>query len=189
MKLNIADIPAEGLEMVFVKNSDETTTFLNDPRKEVTGGPDGLHVELVVEMVKSTVLVRGEVKASLQAICGRCLGGTPVEVVAAVDAALFPKSGSGFEDDLELSEDDLDALYYEGPEIDLSDQVREAIFLEMPHYPGCSEEEAEACPLYQEFVSQQRQHAPKASKGDDIDPRWSALLAMKANMASGEDKD
>ena len=83
---------------------------------------------------------------------------------------------------MELSADDLDVSYYEGLEVDLDPYLSEALFLELPSYPGCDEAVFEGCPSYQDFVRQQRHNAPEA-KADDVDPRWDALRALKAKMA------
>ena len=187
IKVIITEIKDEGLKVVVDQTPEETEALLADPRGEVRVGERGLKANLLVQMVQDTILVRGKLAVSLSLMCGRCMAPMPTTVQTELDLALFPKP-EVFAEDAELESEDLDIAYYEGLDFDLEPWIREAIFLEVPTYPGCEPEAAEACPSYQEFMRAQEAPAPPA-RTNEVDPRWNALRAIKARMAEGGDKD
>ena len=181
MKVLLARIPDEGLDISFEKDARGFDELLADPRGELRAADPGLVVEVSVEQVAETILVRGEARATLSVTCVRCTDPQVVEVVAPVDAVLMPLSTwSGAEDEeVELHEDDLDVSYYEGDELDLGPLVREAILLEMPQYPRCGIEPKEDCPSYMRHVG-----APaREMEANSTDLRWEGLKVLKATMA------
>jgi uncharacterized protein len=190
VKFQIIDIRDEGLDLAFDLDAEQTTELLGDPRREYQGAPGGLRVKAHVRMVQDTILVRGDVDVYLMATCVRCLGSKPLEMHLALDEALFPRPDRPTEaEEVELDSEDLDMAFYEGSEVDLEPFVRELIFLEVPSYPGCDAEEMLSCPLYQEFSQAQGQSDAPEADGDDIDPRWNALRALKERMSQDDPKN
>lgn len=190
MKFQIIDIKDEGLNLTFDLDAEQTNALLNDPRKEIQSGPGGLHVQVQVRMVQDTILLRGDVEIQLMATCVRCLGEKALTMQLALDEALFPRPDHPTEaEEVELESEDLDMAFYEGSEVDLEPFVRELIFLEVPAYPGCDAQEMLSCPQYQEFSQTQVAQPASEASGDDIDPRWNALRALKERMSDEEPKN
>ncbi len=184
MKVVLARIPDEGLDVSFQEDARGFDKLLADPRGEIHAGDSGLVVEVGVERVADTILVRGQARASLNVTCVRCTAPQILEVQAHVDAVLMPltKWEGTEEEEVELKEGDLDISYYEGEELDLGPLVREAILLEMPQYPSCGIEPKEGCPSYVKHVG-----APaKEMEENSTDLRWEGLKAIKASLANND---
>lgn len=181
MKVLLARIPEEGLDISLNEDAQAFDELLADPRGELRAAQGGLKIEVGVERVQDAILVRGQACAELEVTCVRCTAPQTLEVVADVDAVLMPLSSwEGAEDEeVELGEADLDISYYSGDELDLGPLVREAILLEMPQYPSCGIEPKENCESYQRNVGAQVQEMEENS----IDLRWEGLKALKASMA------
>jgi len=96
-------------------------------------------------------LLQGHVRASVTTSCGRCLGPAKVPVDAEMTLLLVPraeepkrpakgKKTKDSEGEFEFDPDEADIATYDGETIVLDDLVREAIVLEMPISPLCSED-------------------------------------------------
>jgi uncharacterized protein len=184
MKVLLARIPDEGLDVSFQEDARGFDELLADPHGELRSGEAGLVVEVGVERIAESILVRGEARASLNVTCVRCTAPQVLEVHAHVDAVLMPMSTweGAEEEEVELREDDLDVSYFEGDEIDLGPLVREAILLEMPQYPSCGIEPKENCPSYERNVAAPAQVMEENSN----DLRWEGLKAIKAAMSKNK---
>jgi uncharacterized protein len=95
-------------------------------------------------------LLQGRVRATLDAQCGRCLGPATVPVDGEVSLMLVPdakakaratkgKKSKDSEGEFEFDESEADIATYDGETIVLDELVREAILLEVPISPLCSE--------------------------------------------------
>ena len=185
MKIHISDIKADGHEASFELDRDALDLVLSDPRGEIHGGPEGLSVDVRLDRLNDTILIKGQIVVDVGYTCVRCSAGRQMGLVIPLVAVLMPRPGEQghpFDDDeegLELSAEDLDVTFYEGTEIDLNDVVREAIFLEVPDYPSCGIEPKEECPDWQANMAAKVQQMD----ADKNDLRWEALKAIKARMA------
>jgi uncharacterized protein len=119
-------------------------------------GRDG-RLEAHLTKTGNDILVQGQVDVALAIPCARCL--TPVELRPHVELALLLQPGatapgpssrgpqrsehakgpSTRDDESEFSGNDADVDTYEGDEVVLDRFVREAILLESPIFPLCSE--------------------------------------------------
>jgi len=89
--------------------------------------------------------IRGRLRGDAQLECVRCLRGfeLPLDVPLEVFAE---RSGTGRRrDEVELERDDY-MLFHDGRRLDLREQVREALLLELPIAPHCRENCAGLCP-------------------------------------------
>ncbi len=140
----------------------------------------------------NAIVVRGKVKAELSMPCARCLKPTPLSVDTEMTLLLQPastgqgaahkvKSGNGKattkkadDDEYEFTSEEADIDFYDGEVVVLDPFVREAILLEVPNFPLCSED----CPGIQP--------APEASpvdSGPALDPRLAPLSALREKLA------
>ncbi len=158
-------------------------------------GPDGL-LDVHLSKTGNEVLVQGQVDVRLTVPCARCLA--PVEVRPHIELSLLlspsagapkgaPSNGRGGAprgapnnsksgpkgapkgDEAELGGEEADVDTYEGEEVVLDRFVREAILLESPTFPLCSE----AC----EGIRPASESAPQP-EGGVTDPRLLPLLEL-----------
>jgi uncharacterized protein len=141
-------------------------------------GPDG---ELSVRFSRtgSDVVVKGHVRAQLTAPCARCLEPTQLDVDGELALMLVPSTspkaafakglaggGPSVSAEYEISENDAELDTYEGETVVLDAFLREAILLEVPTTPLCSE----GC---QGIAPPPEQGAPTEPT---VDPRLAPLL-------------
>ena len=143
--------------------------------------PAGSTGQMDVHLTKTgnEVLVQGQIDAALVIPCARCL--EPVEFRPHIElslllhpaaAALVPLRRVGQmagDDETEFGDEDADNDTYAGDEVVLDRFVREAILLESPIFPLCSE----AC----EGIRPASDSAP-GSEGAVTDPRLLPLLEL-----------
>ncbi len=117
MKLQIDRIPEEGLHLA-VEASSEILGLEDDPVFSEAGAVFG---QLYAQRVEETLVVRGTVRAEIHAQCARC-------------SQIFSTTvkDSGFLRDYSDIE--------EMDEVDISEDLREAILLNLPQFPLCNEE-------------------------------------------------
>jgi uncharacterized protein len=100
---------------------------------------------LDVERNGDRISVRGKLEARALVECVRCLKGyeLPLEVPLEVFAE---RAGTGFRvEEEELERDDY-MLFHDGRHLDLREEAREALLLEVPMAPHCREDCAGLCP-------------------------------------------
>jgi uncharacterized protein len=144
-------------------------------------GPEG-SLDVHVNKTGNEVLVQGQVDVSLVVPCARCLEPVSLRPHIELSLLLFPatpdapaKGGpkaaptrkTGSENEFDGEEADVDT--YEGDEVVLDRFVREAILLESPTFPLCSE----AC----EGIRPASESAPTPA-GAVTDPRLLPLLEL-----------
>lgn len=171
---------------------------LGDTEVEATPGKTG-ELDVSLSLIGHDVLVRGKVTAFMTLPCARCLQNTDIMVQGDLALSLVPgkapasiasgglggPSGEGKGkgkkgkrrpkegDDghvIDPSEAELDT--YVGDEVVLDPFLREAILLEVPIFPLCSE----ACPG---IGAASPQDTGTMSDDDAIDPRLAPLLELK----------
>lgn len=97
-----------------------------------------------------TYLLQGRVRATVETTCGRCLGPASVPVDADLTLLLVPRAddpkrpargrkSKESEGEFEFDPDEADVALYDGDTIVLDELIREAIVLELPISPLCSE--------------------------------------------------
>jgi len=179
-------------------------------RYELNESLDGLDEELKflgplvgwVQLLRtnSGVLVTGELSTVLQVTCNRCM-----EPIAAAGRFELEESFRPLTevytgrylrpDEFEGSEEELDdaaLLIDERHILDLSEVVRQAIWLALPMYPGCNWEGSGVCPNLTRRLAELGDLAdielytdvegPRHE--DEIDPRWAALLKLRSDEES-----
>jgi len=100
---------------------------------------------LRVEKSGEQVMVRGHLTATAQAECVRCLG--PAGLVIRAPFEVFAQRGGGRRQALDeaLERDDY-MLFHDGRKLDLREQAREALLLEVPMTPRCRPDCRGLCP-------------------------------------------
>lgn len=179
-------------------------------RYELNENLDGLDPELkflgplvgAVTLLRtnSGVLVTGELSTAVQATCRRCLESIAQEVRFQLEESfrpllevmtgryIPPEEFEGEEDDLE----DAALLINERHILDLSEVVRQAIWLALPMYPPCNWAGAGECPNLTRRLAElgeladvdvhydtEAEDAAEGGVEEEIDPRWAALLKLR----------
>ena len=106
-----------------------------------------LQISLRVAREFDHIRVEGAVETRIRLACSRCL--TEFESRLASTFTIFYIRSSGAsqpEEDVELSEQDLVSVSFEGDEIDFGDEIANQVFMEIPFKPLCKEECKGLCP-------------------------------------------
>ncbi len=141
--------------------------------------------------IHSGVLVTGELSTAVRVTCNRCIAPIAQEVrfqieesyrpLTEVQTGRFipPASFEGSEADLEDDALQIDAHHI----LDISEVVRQNIWLAIPMVPGCNWDGSGQCPNLTahlaELVNLERSFEQGDPATDQIDPRWSALLDLR----------
>jgi uncharacterized protein len=165
-----------------------------DPELVVLGPLVG-EVELL--RIHSGILVEANLSTAVQVMCNRCLApiAAPVRFTfeesyrplteVATGRYLAPDEFEGTEEDLE----DEALIIDEHHILDISEIVRQNIWLAMPMVPSCNWTGAGECPnliAYRREIQATQTGGPDddapASSDDAIDPRWAELLKLRKQL-------
>lgn len=164
-------------------------------------GTAPVHVALRLSRSATDIVVRGKVRADLTTPCARCLNPAAIHVDTEVSLLLKPASespgphrahdggkanGSSGKDkkdqhkdvEYEFGPEEADLDTYDGETVELDPFVREAILLEVPNFPLCSE----ACPGIGRAAAE-----PVAEPA--VDPRLAPLADLRAKLAPQKKKN
>lgn len=103
-------------------------------------------VQLVAEKHGRQVRLRGSLKVSLELVCARCLDAVRVRLYPEFDQFYQSNSGSNLSGEIALTRVDTEVGFFNGDFIDVTDLVREQIFLGLPMKPMCREDCKGLCP-------------------------------------------
>ena len=119
------------------------------------------------------VVVRGSWRAPMGYDCGRCLKELRLEVERPLTLVYVPAEG------WQVSDPEVRTLRIRENTLDLAEAIREEIVLEVPRYLVPREKEDGRCTECGDRVERfsRVMHEP----GSEIDPRWSALEALRTD--------
>lgn len=153
-------------------------------------GPLVGNVELI--RIHSGILARANLSTPLQVMCNRCLEpiATPVRFTIEESFRPLTEVHTGryiAPDEFEGEEEDLEdeaLIINEHHILDLSEVVRQSIWLELPMYPSCNWTGVGQCPnliryLQEVKATQEQEGADVTDEEEVVDPRWAALLALR----------
>lgn len=154
-------------------------------------GPLVGSVELI--RIHSGILARANLSTPLQVMCNRCLEPIAMPVRFTLEESfrpltevhtgryIAPDEFEGEEEDLE----DAALIINEHHILDLSEVVRQCIWLALPMYPSCNWTGAGQCPNLKRYLRElkatQKEQGQDVTADEDevVDPRWAALLALR----------
>jgi uncharacterized protein len=122
-------------------------------------------VEALLEMVQGGVLVSASVRTAWEAQCRRCLERATGQVVAQVRELYSPEAGPDDEEVYPLS----------GDQLDLEPLARDAVLLELPLAPVCTDSCRGLCPV----CGANRNVVACDCADGERDPRWEALNVLR----------
>ena len=200
MQFNVAQLLKEPIGSIRCYQLAEDASKL-DPELQLLSPLTG---DLQMIRINSGVLVRGQLKLVVRATCNLFIEPIAMPLnftmeenfrpLTEVETGRYipPNEFEGEAEDLE----DAALLIDEHHILDISEIVRQSIWLALPMYPGCNWEGASECPnlvalrenmgdvrlLSDEDEDETEEEAPEA-----IDPRWAALLKLR-NQSDQADK-
>lgn len=102
-----------------------------------------IHGHLQLSRRVQDVYVKGAFSASIEVECGRCVEPYLTSISTDSEVQFYPIDGSESTNPWQA---DTGERYYSGDTIDLSDEVRQDLTLEIPNWPFCSEACQGLCP-------------------------------------------
>jgi uncharacterized protein len=106
-----------------------------------------LRVGAVAERVGSEIRVRGHLETVLGASCDRCLGPVEIPVERDFDVYYRPLSTIAREEEVEVSEDELNVGFFSGDGVELADVITEVVILSVPMKLVCGPDCQGLCPV------------------------------------------
>ncbi|MFN7926902.1 MAG: DUF177 domain-containing protein [Blastocatellia bacterium] len=166
----LTHLPTDGLKFEHQYKTDE----LDLAQHEFTFQQPPL-VQGRVTTLGEEVRVKGNVTATLETACDRCLEPVALPVEREFDLFYLPEaSQSATPGETELLERDLDVSVYQDDRIDVDELVLEQMELSLPTRILCREDCQGLCAQCGTNLNIEQCNCPP-----DIDPRWQALADLK----------
>lgn len=164
MLIDIERLPKEGLHLsrdfdfLSLDLVEENAVFL-----------EPAHADVFVRLIGDEIFVQGELTAKLSFICSRCL--TPYEfpVRSKFDLVYLPEELDAAPD--ELTDDEIDKMYYQDRHLDLRSVILEQLNLTFPAKPLCAAACEGICAVCGEIV----RDGGCSCMVREPDPRWDKL--------------
>lgn len=144
--VKLDDIPEEGLTVNWEEQQKSLLGYLGHFSAVDFGFETPLRGESRIKKIGKSYLIQGSVQVVLHFRCARCLKGFTYPLSSNFDLTLHPLKETAFEEEVELGEEDMESIFFEGGEIHLSEIACEQIFLEIPYQPLCKEDCKGLCP-------------------------------------------
>lgn len=181
MKLRVSEIGPSGFYKKVELDEEWIARNLQDVLAEGEAGYGTASLHIMASGNKITIT--GSIQARFFVDCSRCLEPAPVDVDSPVLLVLEPRVGQPEDEDdeeIELTEDELDYATYSGDEIDLGPFLREQLVLAIPIAPLCRED------CWPEWFSGivETEAADEEAEKNRIDPRWRALAELKKKQST-----
>ena len=145
---------------------------IDDEETHLTGPAE---VQGKIKRSGETVEVSGELRATIEVPCGRCLKSVAVPLTADFDEKFVPAVSWRSEEQHELTEDDLNLSVFDGEAVELDEVVREEILLAVPGHVLCSEDCRGLCPN----CGIDRNLGSCQCESKEIDSRWQKLKDLR----------
>ncbi len=117
----------------------------------------------------------GEVSASLELPCARCLQPVVTDVLRPFDLMYRPLGADAGQEELSINQGEADIGYYTGEGLQLEDVVREQVLLALPIKVVCTEACKGLCPTCGQNLNQGACGCPEPAG----DVRWRALEGIR----------
>ena len=141
LKIKFDDIPPEGLDVAFVDKK-------GDLIRDVFSIQRPIKAKVFLQRWGVAVKVTGEVETELLLPCDRCLEPFSFPVSERINVLLEPLATlSRFKEEVRLTKEDLDVIFFDGETIEVDEIVREQILLAVPMRQLCHEGCQGLCPV------------------------------------------
>ena len=144
--LKVDEIPEEGLDLKWTEEKATLLAYLKDLSRIDFDFETPLESEAKIRKVGRSVLIEGKVQTTLRLQCVRCLKEFSYLLSTTFELTLHPLKEAPAMEETELGSEEMEASFFEGGEIHLSEIACEQIFLEIPYQPLCQEGCKGLCP-------------------------------------------
>ena len=175
MKINIGEIPEEGLRLHWEEREETLNTVLKKDRREIRViRPVDCH--LFIQRKAAKVSVDGYMETGVSFVCSLCLKRFERDVHWDIHYTLIPEERFIEDKERELTPEELDTAFLSGDTIDTTDILTEQFFLEMPIRFLCREDCKGLCPGCGVDLNEGECACPKERP---IDPRLAKIRELK----------
>lgn len=177
MKINVRNIPEDGLKIHFEKEENWHRRILGE-RKGMDFSLKPTSIDGLATRVGETVTLGLKVQTSIDIQCGRCLEPLIIPVNSELKYTLAPAPEETEGPEIEISPDSADEVnfgYYQEDEIDLEPIVLEQIVLQIPIKPLCREDCKGLCPKCGADLNVESCDC----RADSVDLRFAVLKGFK----------
>ncbi len=178
MKINLNEIPEEGRDYEFDRESGELNTILSDLIGSRVYG-----VQFTIRPLGNAYEVRGSVQTHLPALCSKCGWDIEVAVNRTLKEVLVeePKEDRKAHSvhgnqSVDFQEEGLSVTYYQNDKFDAGEFVHEAIALGTPFYPTCAQEK---CEHLEDVLIKRAELENEYRRGLESQPGHPAFAALK----------
>jgi len=168
LKVSTKDIHAGGLSLHLTESGE---TLFEEIKKDLVDfelkGP--LDVDLFIEPAGPDFRVKGKLKGNILLTCSRCLASFILPLDMPWEAILSPLSVLKGEEEVELTGEDVEVSFFKDDVIDLSQILRDQIFLSIPWKPLCQEVCKGICPRCGKNLNDGACQCPGTSEGSPFE--------------------
>lgn len=141
---------------------------------DLVAGPISVHLQGNVASLGDAYLVSGSLRAQGDLLCSRCLGPVAWSGEDGFSVELrFPEAQHA--DEIELGESEMDVIFLDSEQLDLTDLAAEQVTLSLPMRSLCRPDCAGLCLK----CGANRNLGSGCSCEPETDPRWDALRALQ----------
>ncbi len=97
-------------------------------------------IELTAAREYDHIRVDGRVETTARLRCSRCLNVFETRITSSFSIFYNKNSGVPLDDELELREEDLATISFQGEYIDFTNEIEDQLIMELPYKPLCTEE-------------------------------------------------
>lgn len=144
--LKLDEIPEEGLDLKWTEEKATLSDYVKDLSRIDFAFDSPLQSEVKIRKMGRSLLITGKVETTLRLQCVRCLKEFSYPLSTTFELTLQPLKEAPASEETELGNEEMEASFFEGGEIHLSEIACEQIFLEIPYQPLCQEECKGLCP-------------------------------------------
>lgn len=124
------------------------------------------------------IRIRGDLTASFEVACARCLEPVSQSVARSFDLLYRPQGADAGREELSVTAAEAEIGYYTGPGLLLEDVLREQVLLAVPLRAICREDCKGLCPHCGKNLNREQ-----CSCSEPIeDPRWAALKEIRGKL-------
>ncbi|MGQ9631688.1 MAG: YceD family protein [bacterium] len=139
MKVKVTDVGKEGISADFEIRGRDL-----DLGSDI-GCKVPVKVHATLQHTRDGIYVSGWVSTTIKLVCSRCAEEFDYKLFQEFATEYREMIGS-LEEEIELKEEDLDVVFYDGVEIDLMEEARQNILYAIPMKPLCKEDCRGICP-------------------------------------------
>lgn len=181
MRINLNEIPADGMAYEFSRKTGELNDILADLLEK-----NPYEVELFIKPMGNAFEMNGKLVSQKSAVCSKCGSDMELPLVQEVKEILIEEPKEYRKDQAVHGNGAVDFLgnrpnvvHYRGAYFNVDDYVHEAFALAEPFYPQCSENK---CQDLDEIEAKLRELAAAASSENSAGhPAFSVLEKLKGN--------